>query len=906
MQSDRKIAFLFAAASWFSALEAVVAIVYLFGIPSDPKNVFLFSLSKQRLALVLVFVALFLLFVAGGLLIAKRSNLISRRFTQTPGRRLFNLSMSVLFVIFLFGWILTFVPPYRLAGFSAYFERLHPLIVWVMLTSLQTLFCLCIWRWGFRFDHLLKELRSSRTLWVVAICAFGVCITIWVFILITSLGTIPDIWLWNETGVPVLGIQVIVSILLGLALFFLLAVVAETCTPIRRLLTSKPRLFDFCIAFLIWLTAVLLWSLVPQVKSFFAPGPYPPNEAFYPYSDAALYDTSAQMALIGQGLNGGAYVDKPLYSAFLVLLNFIAGENFNLVVTLQVMALAFLPVTAYLLGKSFHSRGLGLALALMIVFKQYNAIRATVWVSTSTSRILISEVPTALFIVLITLWAFTWVKNRGNRLWEAMIVGGLLGLSTLVRHNMWVLLPALILISLVVFGFKSFRKWFWNCTLLTLMVIVSIVPWSIRLQRQGGQPFGLLIPLIGTVWENRYLPAIQDQDAVPSLSEPGQPSFSEPSSSEPYPQEDSQPGTSAAFSEPLSFSDSSFSEPDLPTGQDLSTSPPQPAAATDRVERFILSHFFHNIITSVLELPHHFLLHDLETLTTMPGNHWERDWQGKLQPGSWVLILFNLAMISLGIGVAIKQWGAAGLLPLGIYFAYLASNAVARTSGGRYLVPFDWLLFLYFLAGCFQAVFWLMALFGFSLTPKAAAPLQKPALSFKAYWLLGFAILALGALVPLSEIVEPLRYTETNQEIIAALIEGDSLGVESPDLIAFSAQPNAVIMKGRALYPRFYYSGQGEPGIILPLQSADYPRMVFGFLSVDFSGYVIVPTPFPPEIFPHSSDVIVLGCRSNSERIDAYAVILQGDTESVILRDPAAAFTCPLPQPVCDNNHVCK
>jgi len=507
---------LFVIAFWLSALEAVIAIGYLLTIPSDPKNAFLFGLSAQRLALALLFTLLFVFCAVMGWLIFKYSASFSSRITLLFNKRLVNGLILAMLPVFLSGWVFTFLPSYRLGLFHAYFERLQPFIVWMMLTSIQLLTCISIWRWGFNKNILLKEFHSSKTVFVVAAISFLTCVIIWLLIIFTGAGLIPDSVHWNEVGVPILGIQVIASIILGLVFYFFFFYLDKKSNSFRRFFQSKSWIIDVLIGFLIWATAAFLWNIVPQEKSFFAPGPYPPNQAFYPYSDAALYDTSAQLALIGEGLNAGGYVDKPLYSAFLVLLNLIAGEHFDLVVIMQVMALAFLPVISYWLGKSLHSRGLGISLALMIIFKQYNAIRSTVWISTSTSRMLMSEVPTALFVAVFTLWVFLWIKNRGQKPWQAMIAGGVLGLSTMVRHNVWLLLPVTILMAWLAFGIKGFRKWLFNSALLIFVLFMSIAPWSWRLVKNGGSPLNVLTPLIGTIWKNRYLPSIETPQASPT------------------------------------------------------------------------------------------------------------------------------------------------------------------------------------------------------------------------------------------------------------------------------------------------------------------------------------------------------------------------------------------------------
>ncbi len=46
------------------------------------------------------------------------------------------------------------------------------------------------------------------------------------------------------------------------------------------------------------------------------------------------------------------------------------------------------------------------------------------------------------------------------------------------------------------------------------------------------------------------------------------------------------------------------------------------------------------------------------------------------------------------------------LVPAGLVVAYSLATAVARTSGGRYFIPVDWVFLLYFAIGISQVVVW--------------------------------------------------------------------------------------------------------------------------------------------------------------------------------------------------------
>ena len=62
-----------------------------------------------------------------------------------------------------------------------------------------------------------------------------------------------------------------------------------------------------------------------------------------------------------------------------------------------------------------------------------------------------------------------------------------------------------------------------------------------------------------------------------------------------------------------------------------------------------------------------------------------------------------------------------------------------------------------------------------------------------------------------------------------------------------------------------------------------------------------------PRVLPNASDAIVLGCsyrQAGYDMVSALAVVLPQQGIS-IARLPAAPLSCPLPDPVCDNNKIC-
>ncbi|MDH5508330.1 MAG: hypothetical protein OEZ02_13990, partial [Anaerolineae bacterium] len=118
-----------------------------------------------------------------------------------------------------------------------------------------------------------------------------------------------------------------------------------------------------------------------------------------------------------------------------------------------------------------------------------------------------------------------------------------------------------------------------------------------------------------------------------------------------------------------------------------------------------------------------------------------------------------------------------------------------------------------------------------------------------------------------------------------------SLGVTWPELNGFLKQESAIAVTGRGLYPRFYPAGEGEPGSFSPsLGPREYHRL--GFILIGRERYdVVLPTNRSPGYFPHTADVLVLGCMKK-DHVEARAIILLENPAVVVMPIPNLEWTC--------------
>jgi hypothetical protein len=288
----------------------------------------------------------------------------------------------------------------------------------------------------------------------------------------------------------------------------------------------------------------------------------------------------------------------------------------------------------------------------------------------------------------------------------------------------------------------------------------------------------------------------------------------------------------------------------------------------------------------------------------LPSTAFWEQWDGSLSAGQALLFAFYLALAALGVGSGWARLGWAGLLPLFTNLSYNLSMSLARNSGGRYLLAVDWVVYFYAALGMIEIALAVLSLAGVSwqrISAQLAVGANEAGrvVPLSSAWptlvKAGLALVLVGAILPLAEQMAPVRYPR--QEGAALLAEAeDTLGDERADLEAFMTQPGAMVTRGRALYPRYYDAGDGEPRTAKTgYEPLDYGRLLFQMVSPSFNGLVMLRSQVLPEYFPNAADVLVVGCFTSNASggvIDAALVIVEGDVDVVYSSDGGWSLDC--------------
>lgn len=905
-----------------AALEALIALAALFRQPSEAGNELLFGLSAARLAIIAPVLALFT--IAAWLLLRSWQN-PARASTQVRNlaERLRQPGLGgVLLLLSGLGlagslFAISLAPEIQEPVAAALFHRLLPLFWLLAGICAQNLAGLFLIRSADSPGQWKPaSLFYRQPAFWLTLAFGGLTFWLWRRTVQTTFKAESILTGWNELGAPLLELQVFLAWLVGMLAWGLLVLASRaarsTAARSPRLPRLLPTTLDLLIVLAIWFGTVLLWLDTPAPPSYFLSIPRQPNLEAYPNSDALVYDMSAQSLLIGQGMRfaNDIYVRRPMLTLFLAGVHLLGGQGSAGVIFWQVAALALIPVLMFAIGKALDNRLTGVIAAVLVSLREATAIAASGTVTTTHVKLLMADVPAMLAMML-----FVWVAVRGLQKRSpdlALLAGGLLGVAVLIRPELGAALLPTAGIAWLVYR-KQGRQWLTHALLFSLGLFLLLAPWVYRNWSLTGLVF-LDTPSFRTEWlEQRY------RDISPAPPTPA-PTPQPDGAAEPLPGS----RTSAVANRqnlPVSFP--AQTPPGQPTPTPLPTRPDAGAVLETmrsnaaEITRSMLDHYLNSQVQLFLTFPSTF--RPLESLASFLGHrsseklytsccsaldyvrrlpYW-RKWDGNLPGQAVIPITINLVLLAVGIQQSWRKAHWIGLLPAGVFFSHLLVNALARNSGGRYILSVDWIGLLYFGMGLATATLWVARLL--SRQPLAAISVldsanPEPAIAprpRRSLLLLALALLALGSLAPFLERSLPARYTpEIGRQMYAQLMASESLDEGQKQSLAALVSGNGLAIAGRALYPRFYPANQGEPGSPDPLGPQPYPRLGFYLLERSYLA-ILLPQDEAPDSFKNGADVLVITCPDGQAAAVAIFDNLGLPPVAILLRpDNALPLSC--------------
>lgn len=824
--------------------EGLIVAVFLFAIPGDPKNAFLFGYSKNRLLMLTAVI----LVLAGLLFILIRKQLRTRlNHWVTDNRNLECVMPWVGSIAALLLWLTLFLPPYRFDGLAASFTRLQPLLIWGELLIVQ--FALLVWvpKGVERFRLAISGLTKSRRFMLVGVVLFVAVALIFLILALVS-RKFPGNQLYFPPGAPLSTLAVVLA---GVVLTLLLI------PPKKRSLPKKwARIIPAFIFVGIWAIALFAWLSIPIACTDDRPGPYPPNNICYPHVNDAVYSIGSHYITLGEGVNNHWLTDKPLYMAFLAFSQFVAGPGIEDYLTFQVAVVALIPALLFLAGRKLIGSAFGLFLAVLATLQEAYSIMLYRAVGSVNVKLENPEVLTALVLILFGFITFNWLKHPDKEKW-AVLSGGLLGVAVLFRFNPIAIAPVLLLVLLLVYR-RRVRTLIKPILLFIFAFLLVFSPWFFAATDEEGKNH--YIAKITDVLASRFG---QERDA-----------------------ETGQEKSPSSGSDPLE-------ETDL-LAYDSGT--------IDKAGvEGIAFHFLNNVYTGFAKLPGSFTLHALEEQVST--GMWDFGssvplWRKQLNVESLLTLALNLALVLTGVLAAYRKFGLAGLTGVIIQLGYYAGNAVSQTSGGRYLEPVHWVTLFYYSLGILMVIIFFIRAFSSrdlqmdTESNDQSSLAAKPAPERKLVLILLGCCLLIGLVLPALELIPSKLPPEDDTATVnqAYSILSSQGAVSDSEWSEFLDDHRHVLVKGVAYHPRYYRGDFYRPGNL----SFELMMLARDFVYIGYSSTIE-----PAARFSDGSEVIMIGCRLKQDslwaakrKIVRMFAILQLDNEGQILLDDEFDWSC--------------
>lgn len=823
------------------AVESAATLYSLVSIPSDVKNIAFLGFSSSRLLLISGVAGVFLttLFLSIWFFISSSNSSYMVEhldvFFSNSNRQNILITVSVLF--FGLGMLFLLTPAERFG--EAFAERILPVIILVMLLSTQILLGWFLWVEKKIYWFQLIQWKSPLLISAVVLTCF---ILLWSWIAWSGIGIKREPSGWLSPGTPILAQQLLFAWLIALVFISL-----------GRKLDQYKRI-DLIIGVSLWLITSLVWLLEPMLReSYFTPEPTPPNFEYYPYSDAALYDGFAQNLLIGASRQIGV-THRPLYSLFLALLHVIGGYGFSNTLFIQVLILSLIPVVGYFLTSSLGGRPAGILAALLLMFREKNSIALTNIIEVSHVKLIMSDVPTMLLMLLFIYFYVKWLQDKQNRLVLGVLAGGFFGLTVFIRSQAQLLIP-IVLLSLILAHKFTWKAFFQKSFVFLLGAFVVVAPWVWRNYQLSGRMVVEYQGFYTRFIASSYSSSPNDIDRLPLET------------NEQYDARMKDQIINFILNNPL------------------------------EVLRFYTSYFLHNEITGIAYLPMSLQFNNINDYVDIQG-FWDAPYLGEMPLRTLPALFIILCIIAMGIGDAFHRHRWIGIMPLLFHLGYSLSVVPVKQSGWRFILPVDWVSILYFSLGLTQLSLLVLSIFSEEKEYQIA---RTPGGSYiePVNWrwvipvLVAFAIF--GASLPVIEWSIPERFPKLSNSEVIQLYAPDGFELQDGEQISKSdlesfieTEAGSIVLRGRALYPAYYeqknFWGESSPNL---LEARQYNRLQF-YLIAGRTSFVFLPLEGTPSYFPHASDVFIIGCMQNS----SVRALLVKVNDRILIASPWRGFTC--------------
>ena len=184
------------------------------------------------------------------------------------------------------------------------------------------------------------------------------------------------------------------------------------------------------------------------------------------------------------------------------------------------------------------------------------------------------------------------------------------------------------------------------------------------------------------------------------------------------------------------------------------------------------------------------------------------------------VLLINFGFIALGFSVIQKKNPKAGLALIAFHFVYNASSAIVNLSGWRFILPVDWIIFLFYAIGLIECLKWIVIkISGWDLLSHLPGLIQYPKQKIESHrsWVFyakyGLIFILIGAAIPLRENLFPKVIPTFSKDEICQKIkqrfEVSEFANQTEAFVKFCNSGQSRAYYGVGIYPRYFLAGEG-------------------------------------------------------------------------------------------------
>ncbi len=633
----------------------------------------------------------------------------------------------------------------------------------------------------------------------------------------------------------------------------------------------------------------LIWMALEPAPNYFLPRAYPPHDVRYPASDARVYVLSGQQARKGYGYyasaaetyttHGHPFVSKTGLQALFAFFPWpLTRGTWPWLMGAWLLLNALLVPAAYWVGRMLHSQRLGFALAALLVLREVAAFTAAARLDTVHVKNFMSEPLLRLLFLAWVAGLIGWLRlpRDGRQVPAGALVGALGAWTVLVRVESLVALAGLAFILLILMllrrvAFRAFvvaglallavwlpwmmRTWF----LTSWYAPTERTPWFFGFKVRAGASAEYRAPPTPTptpsppeTFAPRYVPIVYAPGA-PHAQPSGRPA----------------PVTLGPGAQNSQEDDGAF----VPWWQRvLAYLRSLPLVDTlSQWPRDVWLHLWHyigrNVVTTWTMFPWTPRFYDAYQVTKLRP-------LAEGRPMTWwhgLALGLNLAVVALGWVTVWRRDRWAAMAPWLLYGFYILGISFARTGGGRYVVPIDWIPVMFYLVGWLTVLRGLAFVLGFPM-PRAVA--RVPRARVHPGWALllasGLALVsALGTWVEVHavwqsrqqpELTPPRHRLVTVDELFAQLEAWQVRGALAESALREAERARPLRLEwGFAYFPRYVAAGQycGDwCGYLTP----ERPLLFLVVIGTWGQTQLVIPVDDAPEAWPLGSEVIAFIC----------------------------------------------